>query len=164
MFLRSSVTSRGAAPPHNRTAPGIPHPAAHTSHKLPHWPGTAGFCVGLPNSACSGVSWAPGWERTAGPKAGDARKGIEGLPAAHWAVSGIKTTPDFKKYHQELSSDLTNAEKLGIEGCQMWTCPLEYTEFPDLAIQHSQPGSSRHRGERFLDLQQQEHAGSSPCF
>lgn len=83
-------------PPHNRTAPGIPHPAAHTSHKLPHRPGTAGFSVGLPNSACSRVSWAPGWERTAGPKAGNGRKGIEGLPAAHWAVSGIQTAPNFK--------------------------------------------------------------------
>lgn len=70
IFTRSAVTYKGhcrVVPPHNsRKAPGIPHPAAHTSQKLPHRPATAGFSVGLPNSACSGVSWAPGWEKTAG--------------------------------------------------------------------------------------------------
>lgn len=31
------------------------------------------------------------------PKAGDGRRGREGLPAAHWAVPGIKTAPDLIK-------------------------------------------------------------------
>lgn len=38
--------------------------------------------------------------------------------------------------------------------------PLEY---PEVAMENSQPGSSRQRGEGLLDLQQQEDVGSSPA-
>lgn len=62
-----------------------------------------------------------------------------------------------------MTSQKQNNEEFKV--AKMWTCPLEYPEqFPDAAIQHSQPGSSRQRGEGLLDLQQQENVGSSPYF
>lgn len=161
-FTQSSVTPRRHCRVSCPTAAGqhlgypilllTPPSSCPTDQKLLHF--LQGYQI-LPALGSAGLQ---GGRKQQEPKAGDGRKGIEGQPAAHWAGSAIKTAPDWIKIIRNcaLTSQKQKNEEFKVGKCGF---ALEY---PDVAIQHSQPGSSRQRGEGLLDLQQQENVGSSP--
>lgn len=122
MLTRSSVTSRGhcrvVLPHSSRTALGypillLPPPTScPTGQELRHF--LQDYQI-LPAPGSAGLQ---GGRKQQEPRAGDGRKGMEGLPAAHWAGSAIETAPDLIKIRiYALTSQKQKNEEFKVAKC-----------------------------------------------